>query len=457
MATLLKPGQTLRSVGSGADARVESLLGEGGQGEVHRVTLGTERYAVKWYNDLVLDLDRGLRRRLGVAIDRGAPSGRFLWPFELVTLPDGSRLGYLMRLRKQGFHKLHSLLGRREDDTSTNAAASGASLRVLATMCCLLTDALLALHAQGLAYQDLNAGSVFFDPSTGDIEICDNDNVDVDGAPSIMAGQREYQAPEIVLRQAGPSRATDLHSLAVLLFRILHKGHPLIGKRELDHPNLATDSVTRRLYGTEARFVFDPADESNRPLPDLHRPVLAHWDIYPQSIRDLFTRAFTEGLYDPMHGRVQESDWRRALSGLRDAVVTCRRCSAENFYEPRRVSGKQATFPCWCCDAALASAPPRLGIRRAGARPGEAPLHIVILEPGARLFAHHTAGAAEYDFSAPTGEVHGGEPLGLRNLSRRPWVATLGAAEATVAPGESVPLAAGVRVRFERAEGEAKL
>src|SRR5699024_4243726 len=117
------------------------------------------------------------------------------------------------------------------------------------------------------------------------IEICDNDNVDIDGAPSVMGGVWEFQAPEVVLRQSGPSRVADLYSLAVMLFRLLHIGHPLIGRCELKYNNLADHAVLQRIYGTEARFVFDPADESNRPLPERHGPVIAHWAIYPKALR----------------------------------------------------------------------------------------------------------------------------------------------------------------------------
>jgi len=186
----LRPGQLLRCVQSNASCRVETLLGEGGQGEVYRVSLDGQPYALKWYNDIVLRVDRSLRRRLEVAIDHGAPSAEFLWPFELVTLADGSRLGYLMRLRHPDYLKIQSVL----------AEQVRPSFRALSTTALRLTNALLALHSKGLVYQDLNAGNVFFDPETGAIEICDNDNVDIDGAPSVMGGVWEFQAPEVVLK-----------------------------------------------------------------------------------------------------------------------------------------------------------------------------------------------------------------------------------------------------------------
>jgi len=439
----LRPGQLLRCVQSHASCRVETLLGEGGQGEVYRVSLDGQPYALKWYNDIVLRVDRSLRRRLEVAIDHGAPSAEFLWPFELVTLADGSRLGYLMRLRHPAWLKIQSVL----------AEQVRPSFRALATTALRLTNALLALHSKGLVYQDLNAGNVFFDPETGAIEICDNDNVDIDGAPSVMGGVWEFQAPEVVLRQAGPSRATDLHSLAVMLFRLLHIGHPLVGRCELAHHNLTDQSVLRRIFGTEARFVFDPLDDSNRPLPDRHGPVLGHWAIYPQALRTLFERAFTEGLYDPAHGRVQETEWRRAMQQLHDAVQTCPGCGAQNFYDPQRLAERRTTHPCWGCGAALPSAPPRIGLRRAQARPGDAPGSVVVLEPGARLTGGHLG---EADAAALLAEV-AGTSHALTNLGPRPWSALRpNHAAAPVAPGEAIAIEAGLRIDFGRMIGEVK-
>jgi eukaryotic-like serine/threonine-protein kinase len=448
----LHPGQPLRCVASRAPCVVEALLDEGGQGEVWRVRVGAEPYALKWYNDIVLRVDRTLRTRLQVAIDRGAPAPEFLWPFELVTLADGSRLGYLMRLRNPAFLKIHTVL----------AEKAKPSFRVLAAVGWRLTESLLALHTKGLVYQDLNPGNVFFDPATGDIEICDNDNVDIAGAPSVMAGMWEFAAPEVVLRQAGPSRETDLHSLAVMLFRLLHIGHPLVGRRELDHSNLADPSVLRRVFGSHARFVFDPADDSNRPLPERHGPVLAHWEIYPQALRELFVRAFTEGLYDPRHGRVQETEWRHAMRLLHDAVQTCPHCGVQNFYDQQRLARRQAHHACWNCHVGLTSAPPRVGLRRAGARPGEAPQRVVVLEPGVRLDAPRSRSApadSAADARVPA-EVPAQAPLTLLNVGARQWrwrAPDTGEPGGVIEPGETLPLAFGMSIDFGALVGEVKL
>lgn len=439
----LAPGTTLLCAESRQPCTIHELLGEGGQGEVYRVSVGGEPRALKWYNDLVLRIDRGLPRRLQLAIDRGAPSPHFLWPQELVADPAGRRFGYVMRLKREDMVKVQALFSQQVRPSFRCAAYAGWQL----------TEALFALHAKGLAYQDLNAGNVFVDPERGAVEVCDNDNVDIDGAPSVMGGVMEFQAPEVVLRRAGPSRATDLHSLAVMLFRMLHAGHPLLGARELAHANLADPAVMRRLYGSEPLFVFDPADASNRPLPERHGPVLGHWAIYPQPLRDLFTRAFTAGLHDPA-ARVQESEWRRGLRLLHDSVLSCTACGAQNFHDATRRAQQAAPPACWRCAAALPASPLRLGLRRRGSRGGEAPEHVVVLEPGAVLFADQLA-LPQFQPHAVVARVVA--PAALANASGERWTAwPADGAPFAVEPGDAVALGAGLRLAFGEVDGSVR-
>jgi DNA-binding helix-hairpin-helix protein with protein kinase domain len=441
----LNVGQSLRVLSTGGLCTVDALLAEGGQGEVYKVAFSGRSFALKWYNDRVLQHDKRLRSRLQTAIDRGPPSPQFLWPFSLVTSQDGSRLGYLMPLRAPHLQELHALLNQ----------SIAPSFRVLATVCCLLAHELHALHAKGFAYQDLNAGNLFFDPDTGQISICDNDNVDIDGAPSVMGGVWEYQAPEIVLRQAGPTRATDLHSLAVVLFRILHIGHPLVGLRTREFSNLSDLDTVRTLFGSDPRFVFDPDDAANRPIPEEQSLLSAYWALYPGFIRDLFVRAFTQGLRDPKHGRVQETQWRLAMSRLRDSVLTCGSCRAESFYDRQRVAPGVTTFPCWCCGGRLPCVPARIGIHAHQEVPQRAPLHVVVLDPGASLLAHQCEGG-HYGSTAVTAQV-GGPPASLSNASRMAWTCAHDGQEQRVAPGASVLLKNGMQINFGATRGEVRM
>jgi hypothetical protein len=479
MDQVLKAGQTVRAETSGLACEVGELLGSGGQGEVYRATLGGRPVALKWYLPAAATAEQ--RAALEVLIKKGRPAERFLWPLELVSAPGVAGFGYVMPLRERRYRGIADLMKRRIDPT----------FRALATAGLALADSFLQLHARGLCYRDISFGNVFIDPDTGDVLICDNDNVAVDGEGcGGVLGTPRFMAPEVVRGDARPSTQTDLFSLAVLLFYLLMMHHPLEGAREAAIRCLDLPAMTR-LYGTEPVFIFDPHDTSNRPLPGCHDNALAFWPIYPQFLRDLFTKAFTAGIHDPQHGRVRESEWRSAMARLRDAIVYCGHCGAEQFYDAERLHAATAAplpttsaamaghahrppaapstpfearpanpghngqasdpggaaGPCWACGRSSAL-PPRLHVGR----------HVVMLNHDARLYPHHVDEQRLYDFSQPVAAVtrHPAHPSiwGLKNLSQENWVISGMDGLRDVPPGRSVTLTPGLRIHFGRTQGE---
>jgi eukaryotic-like serine/threonine-protein kinase len=229
MHELLKIGQTVHTTASNLPCTIEKFLGGGGQGEVYQANLNGESVALKWYFPSAGSaelwengVDPAQKARLEKAIDSGAPNDRFLWPIELVSEPGIEGFGYIMKLRPPQYKSLIDLMKRRIDP----------KLRALATAGFQLADSFYQLHAKGLSYCDISFGNVFFNPDTGDILICDNDNVTISGSDISIAGTPRFMAPEIVTGQAKPSTQTDLYSLAVLLFYMLSIHHPLEGAKE---------------------------------------------------------------------------------------------------------------------------------------------------------------------------------------------------------------------------------
>jgi serine/threonine protein kinase len=321
--------------------------------------------------------------------------------------------------------------------------------RALATVGLELSHSFLQLHARGLCYRDISFGNAFFDPDTGEVLICDNDNVAVDNQDKGgIYGTPRFMAPEIVRGDAVPSSQTDLFSLSVLLFYMFMMHHPLEGKKESSIKCLDL-SAMRKLYGTEPLFIFDPDDNANAPDPAYQKNALVFWAIYPKFLREIFTKAFTDGLRDPLHGRVRESNWRTVMVRLRDCIIYCGHCKAENFYDAdAHTSPTSGQSSCWSCRRQL-HPPPRLRIARSE----------VMLNHNAHLFPHHVDDERKYDFTQPLATVtpHPTEPnvWGLKNLSRQNWSATNTRGEVKdVAPGRSVTLAMGTRINFGRAEGE---
>jgi hypothetical protein len=207
-----------------------------------------------------------------------------------------------------------------------------------------------------------------------------------------------------------------------------------------------------RLFGTAPLFFFDPADDSNGPVPGYQDTPIAFWRVYPRFLRTLFTRAFTSGLHDPAGGRVLEGEWRHAMVRLRDSIVYCRACASETFYDVEAIRDGGGPGPCWACAAPLAT-PPRIRLGSA----------VVILNHDTQLFPHHVDKQRRYDFSRPVAAVtrHPTDPArwGLQNLMSDRWVTRLPDGRLReVDAGHSVALAVGTRIDFGRgAEGEIRL
>ncbi len=421
--TGIKAGSQLRARLTGAMYVAEEMLGEGGQGQVWMVRAPQgSAFALKWYFPTTATEDQ--LAALRELVSRGSPDARFLWPLDLVE--DSEGFGYLMEVRAPRFYSMMDIMQRSVDP----------SFRALTTAALEMADAFLQLHASGLCYLDISFGNVFLDPASGGILICDNDNVRIDGRPAGIAGTPKFMAPEVIVdlmagRFPTPNRTTDLFSLAVLFFYMFCMHHPFEGAREaaIGCFDIAEQN---QLYGEDPVFIFHPDDLSNRPDPKLHPNPLIFWPLYPGFIRDLFVRAFTVGVTDPDE-RVQESEWRLAMSRLRDSIAACPSCLAENFFTG------DAGATCWNCGHVMGSVP-RLELGEGG-RGG-----LVVLNAGTELHPHHTE-RRRYDFSTATAQVvaHPQRPdvWGLRNLTARSWAAqTTDGKEWTVEPGRSVRIAA---------------
>ena len=441
MNQILTANQTVLTESSGLACTAGDFLGGGGQGEVYRADLGGTPVALKWY--FPQSATPAQRTALETLVRNGPPNEKFLWPMELTSAEGVPGFGYVMPLREARYKSIVDLMKRRIEP----------SFRALATAGLELAHSYLLLHSQGLCYRDISFGNVFFAPDTGDILICDNDNVAVDGeTEGGVLGTPRFMAPEVVRGEALPSTQTDLFSLAVLLFYMFTVHHPLEGKKESEIKCLDLPAMNK-IYGTEPVFIFDPQDRSNEPVAGYHDNALAFWPIYPQFLRGLFTRAFTDGIQDPANGRIRESEWRGAMVRLRDSLLYCGHCGIENFYDVDTLRATGGTPPvCWSCQATL-QLPPRMRIGKST---------VVMLNHDTQLFPHHTDDERLYDFSQSVAEVnqHPTDPRrwGLKNLSDEKWVSTLSDGTVRdVEPGRSVTLARGTKIHFGKLEGEIRL
>ena len=437
MGEILKQGQKIALKTQGTSLVVEHFLGGGGQGEVYKVDIGGNSFALKWY--FLHAATENQKKILEKLIATGPPNEKFLWPIDIVTSDIIKGFGYIMNLRPKNYKSIVDLMKRRVEP----------SFRAIGTAGLDLSDSFLQLHYKGMCYRDISFGNVFFDPNSGEILICDNDNVAVDDQDSVIGvlGTPRFMAPEIVKGQVKPSTKTDLFSLAVLLFYMFVMHHPLEGEKEASIKCLDLPAMNK-LYGTEPVFIFDPVDTSNTPKRGYHDNAIELWPLYPEFLKGLFTRSFTNGITDPNSGRVRESEWRAAMVRLRDSIIYCT-CGLECFYDLDAIK-KSGGNPgkCWSCNKELRF-PPR--IRIGG--------NIVMLNHDTELFPHHVDGEKMYDFSKPIAKViqnpKNPSIWGLKNLSQDKWVSTNTENKINdVEPGKAVTLAVGTKINFGKIEGE---
>jgi len=240
----------------GGSLTIKKKLSEGGQGVVYLAELNGKEYALKWYT---YPCKKEFYDNLDNNIKNGAPANSFLWP-QFLTVWKEQRFGYLMAVRPAEYKDFSQFL---------LAKVRFASLSAMISAAMQITNAFRELHRKGYSYQDLNDGNFFIHPQTGDVLICDNDDVAPYGKNLGIAGKCRYMAPEVVLRKKMPNSDSDRFSLAVVLFMLFFNNHPLEGKLIAGVPCL-TDEMERRFYGSTPVFIFDPANDINRPAMGIY-------------------------------------------------------------------------------------------------------------------------------------------------------------------------------------------
>ncbi|MCD8221789.1 MAG: hypothetical protein LUD07_06295 [Clostridiales bacterium] len=430
MDGLLKTGTILASE-SGNKYVVQKLLGAGGQGEVYDVENGGRHYALKWYFKNSATSEQ--KHILDNLIAKGSPDASFLWPEDLIYPSQGTSFGYIMALRPKNYKSIVDLMKRRVDPSFYTICRAAFNL----------TKGYQKLHAMGYSYRDISFGNMFFDPDNGDVLICDNDNVSVNGRDdSGVLGTPGFMAPEIVLGKAKPSRNTDLHSLAVLLFYMFMVNHPLNGRLEANIKCMDILAM-ERLYGTDPVFIFDPDDKRNRPVAGIHDNAKIYWDLYPEDFKELFTQVFTVGLKSP-NRRVTENKWLEAIANLMSGIIICPNCGAEVFYDERKEQ-LGAAHICWGCSHTI-TVPAKLVIGK----------QKILLSAGTKLKSHHIYGDFDMDTAVGTVVQNPKNPSlwGIRNEDKVNWTyEKADGKQIPVAVGRSAGIAPGVKIHFGECVG----
>ena len=425
----LKNGDVVQLNGGGY-IKIINELGRGGQGIVYKVLMDDNEYALKWYFGRKLKNKTEFINNLEKNIILGAPANNFLWPKKLTNEIDSS-FGYVMDLRPKEYTDFSSIL---------NNKATFKNFHVMVESAINIANSFRDLHRRGYSYQDLNDGNFFINIDNGDVLICDNDNVAPDGINTGISGKPGYMAPEIVTGKKNPSIITDYHSLAVVLFKLLIRHDPLMGKAHALRVCI-TEKVEQELYGTNPIFIFDPNNDSNAPVRGIHKNPILLWPKYPAYVHDIFIRAFCNGINNS-NARPNDNEWRKTLINLRGEILTCLNPDCQNDFLVSTLKNNivecdrcklKTSLPCYI----------------------EANKYRVYLYPGNSLYKCHTERDSD-DCKTETGKVvkNKKDPTkwGIKNLSNDKWSIETSNGKKIFNHGEVIPIIKDAKVTFNHVQ-----
>ncbi|MBF0185145.1 MAG: protein kinase [Magnetococcales bacterium] len=437
----LANGHTLLSTELQLPLRIGKKLAEGGQGEIYQVSAAGRSYALKWYHPAQATAEQ--KGAIAALVKHGPPKGkagsRFLWPIDLVEESKSGAFGYVMPLLDSSrFATLGQVQAHRK-------AAPG-----YGSMCRISFQAASSykqLHMAGYCYRDISRNNLLFDPHSGDIVICDNDNVGISNQSACQVlGTMENMPPELILNRAVPSTQSDLHALSVLLFELWIWHHPLHGLKEYQVRSWDLPAKIR-IYGEEPLFVFDPENDSNRlPEDPEYQTARRRWQQCPPSVQELFLKAFTVGLQQPQQ-RVTEGQWQRTFLRLQDSMLSCPACRAENFSPP----AGNTPADCWHCRSRLVL-PPRLLVKHAR---GSHAFTLLLGKSLSTLFCHPEEEEKARLFGEVNQHPNNAQIWGIRNLTEQSWSIRLpDGSRKEVPPQRSAPLTIGLELDFIGLNGQ---
>ena len=320
MADKLASGFKVKTL-LGRVVTVNKHLGEGGQGDVYAVDYNGKPMVLKWYKPNGMGKNpKAFYDNIKNNVMRGSPSEEFLWPLDITEWKDGT-FGYIMGLRPEGYYEITDFMLCHVRFPSYKAIID-ASLHIV--------SAFRKLHNAGYAYPNLDESYFFIEPASGNVLICDNDDVAPCKTAADILGKPRYMAPEIVMGKNMPDKLSDCFSMSVILFILLCRSHPFEGKRAL--LTCMTPKLTEEIYGINALFVMDQDNRENAPDPIIHRVSVSIWNSLPDYMKEFLQGVFSQTSIRSPDSRPTEIDWMRVLIRLRGDIVTCQ-CGNELFWK----------------------------------------------------------------------------------------------------------------------------
>lgn len=341
----------------GGTVKVTCIIGKGRQSTVYLVESNSQQKVLKYYNaSKVKNLDK-IRENIRRNIKDGEPNNKFLWP-KYMTKVDSKTgaFGYFMELKPDSFEYFVDIMNGYKFVTDFNTGnivkkkVRFSSLYAMITAVINIVNSFRQINSAGKSFHGLSEGSFFINTDTGAVLVSDCDTIAPHGTNLDMQIRSVYKAPEI-LTGGFPDEKSDMYSLALILFRLLFRGDPFEGEKTVMDVCLNEKELARH-YSTDAVFIYDPDNNSNRALRGIHDNVLKFWRDYPEYIKDAFVQSFTEGVHNP-EKRLTFDEWQNLFIRLRSEILSCI-CGKSNFIS-MTAKPEDDVFVCPSCRLKYAS------------------------------------------------------------------------------------------------------
>lgn len=180
------------------------------------------------------------------------------------------------------------------------------------------------LHVNKYYFLNMTNEDVWIDVNTGQVMITGAEWLgdQKTGGYLKSSGDPVLIHPLCYFGKKAPDQITDQYLLSVLLFEVLCQHHPLIGHEAARWPVLK-DAHRKKIYGTDPVFIFDPENESNRPVKGVHLRVSGFWNRCPDCIKKKFYCVFLHSaMNDSNKVEVSEAMWYEVLNDVRSSLFT---------------------------------------------------------------------------------------------------------------------------------------
>ena len=319
---IFESGKEIKSY-FGDDIIIDSYIGTSSYADNYIVTYHNNKKILKWINTSTLNQPFNVLNNLEKNIKMGTPNNAFLWPETIVTSETDASFGYIVDIIPDDYYELADvLIGKNK---------TYESYKTIIDTCINIVFAFRSIYNIGYCFHDLDLRSFFINPQNGGVLIDYDLYLSPNGSITNYCWSPQYSAPEIVMEKKSPDVHSNEFSLAVILFMILCKGHPLEGEHWC--VSCLTPEKEEKLYGSHATFIFDPDDTSNRPVKGVHDYVINMWEALPQYVKEAFISAFSQDAIKNPNRRVTYLEWLKIFVRFQSDIVRCHSCGGEIFIQ----------------------------------------------------------------------------------------------------------------------------